>query len=90
MKQVRLRFHLHPDAVEWFARGVEHATCRLWSHVHNQATLTIPSLDSLNDISIGRHHGPIRREIVDRPLHLVEDEYRWPSVVVYRFLFIGG
>ena len=68
----RLRLHLNADAVHSLARGVQYATCRLGSHVDNEAALTIPRLDRLHDVSIGRQHGAIGRDVVDRPLNLVE------------------
>jgi hypothetical protein len=62
-------FHLNPDAVNGFARGVEDTPGRLWRRINDQASLTIPCLYGLHDVPVGWQLRPVGRDIVNRSLH---------------------
>src|SRR5262249_11298669 len=76
------RLHLNSDAVDRFSGSVENPSEWLRRQVHDQTSLAIPILDRLHDISVRRQFSAIWSNIVHGPLHLVEHEQRWPSVMM--------
>ncbi|MGB7770941.1 MAG: hypothetical protein WBL43_03710 [Pseudolabrys sp.] len=44
--------------------------------------MAIPILDCLHDIPVRRKFSTVWSNIVHRPLHLVENEHRWPSMMM--------
>ena len=57
--------------------------------MYDEATLAIPGLDGLNNVSIWRCEGPVGGHIVYGAFQLVEYENRRPSMVMGRFFFLG-
>jgi|RhiMetdeSRZDD1v2_1073273.scaffolds.fasta_scaffold82771_3 hypothetical protein len=83
-----IRLHLNSDAVDRLSGSVENPPEWLRCHIHDQASLAIPILDRLHDISVRRKLSPIWSNIVYRPLHLVEHEHRWPSMMMDRLFVV--
>src|SRR6516165_6688704 len=73
--RLAVRLHLNSDAVDGLLGTVENPSKWLRRHVHDQASLAVPALDCLHDISVWRQLSTIRSKVVYRSLHLVEHEY---------------
>ena len=71
----RLHLHFYADAVDDFVRGVVDAPRWLWRHMHDKAAFSIPALNRVYNVAIGGQGRAVRRDVVHRPLHLVEDEH---------------
>lgn len=82
----RLHLHFYADAVDDLIRGVADAPRRLWRHMHDKAAFSIPALDRFHNIAIGGQRRAVRRDVVHRPVQLVEDEHRGPPVMMDRLL----
>src|SRR5215469_6853443 len=82
------RLHLDSDAVDGPPRGVEDPSGWLRRHVHDQTSLTLPSLDRLYDIPVRRQLCTVRSEIMHWSLNLVEDENRRPPMMVDGFFVV--
>ena len=59
--------------MECLSGGIEDPPGCLGGHV-TTSTLTVPALDRLYNMPVGRQLGTVRSNVVDRSLHLVEDE----------------
>src|SRR4051794_26411172 len=73
---LRSRLHLDADPVDRLPRSVEDPAGWLGCHVDDQTPLTIPALDRLDDLPVGRQLGTIRRDVMNWPLDLIEHEDR--------------
>src|SRR5476651_1789073 len=81
--------HLNPDAMKILSRRVDDSPSGLRSHIgDNQTSLAVPCLNGLYDIPVGRQLRPIWRNVMDRPLHLIQNEHGPPSMMVNR-LFLA-
>src|SRR5262245_41598022 len=81
--------HLDSNAVNGLAGSIQYAPQRLRCHLDDQAALSIPLGQRCHHISVWRQCRSIGRNVVDRPLHLIEYEDGRPSVVVQCFLLAG-
>src|SRR5262249_4127876 len=81
------RLHLNSDAVDRLSGSVENPSKWLRCHVDDQTSLAIPILDRLHDISVRRKLSTIWSNIVYWPLHLVEHEHRWQSLLMDGLFF---
>ena len=86
--RLAVRLHLNPDAVNRLCGRVENPSEWLRRHVHDQASLAVPVLDRLHDISVWRQFSTIWSKIVYRSLDLVEHEYRWPPMMMDGLLVV--
>ena len=74
--------------MERLSRGVEDPSGWLRRHVHNQTSLTIPSLDRLYDIPVWRQLRTVWSKIMHWSLDLVEHENRRPPMMVDGFFVV--
>jgi hypothetical protein len=76
--------HLHLDSytVERFPRGIEDPSGWLRCHVHNQTSLTIPSLNCLYHIPVWRHLRTIWSKIMYWTLNLIKHKNGRPPMMV--------
>src|SRR5690606_40266875 len=56
--------------------------------MNDEATLAVPILYGLDNVPIGGQRRAIRGNVVDRPLHLIENENRRPAMVVRRLFLV--
>src|SRR6476660_432647 len=82
------RLHLDSDAVDRLLRGIQDPSGWLRCHVHDQTSLTVPCLNCLYDIPVGRQLRTVWSKIMYRRLNLVEHEDRRPPVMVDGFLVV--
>src|SRR5215217_2970885 len=82
-------FHLDPNAVHGYVRLVEDPAGWLWRHVDHETTLTIPGLERLDDVAVRWQPFTVGRDVDNRRLDLVQDEYRRPTVMMNRLLVVG-